>query len=445
MQSLFVKIFGLCVFVLVVSLSAMTYIRLGAFRPTAPNKDAFSALLTVELGEARHAWETGGRGALAATLERMGKETEASEIVFTDAQGADLLTGRDRSELVQRARNRGRFSYSGGDSHSFARISIDGKYWYFLHDSASLFIPQERMRYVYAMLFAALPAWLLTRMMVRPLVKLDQAMSRFGSGDLTVRSDESSKDEFGRLARSFNDMANRICTLLGAERRLLQDISHELRSPLTRVQVSLELARDQGVSPTALDRIQKETDRLSELVGQLLDVTRGEASPDQTRSQAVRLDQVAAEVVDSCNVEARAKNCVVNFKSEGPATVLGSSELLRRAVENVIRNAIRYAPGKTAIEIELIHSLDRELVDQVKLAVRDYGPGVLSNSLPRIFDAFYRIEQDRDRESGGIGLGLAITRRAVELHRGKVEAHNANPGLLVEIHLPACQQKAVAS
>ena len=145
------------------------------------------------------------------------------------------------------------------------------------------------------------------------------------------------------LARAFNLMADRIQTLLTAERRLLLDISHELRSPLARLSVAVELARS-GKDPADLDRIQKEADRLNTLIGELLQVTRAEGDPSQRIMEPVLLNDVVGEVVDDTSIEARAKDCELVFQANANLLLDGDAELLRRAIENVIRNGIRYAP-----------------------------------------------------------------------------------------------------
>jgi len=180
-----------------------------------------------------------------------------------------------------------------------------------------------------------------------------------------------------------------------------------------------------------LNRIQKESERLNSLVGQLLQVTRAEGDPSSLRHNPVRLDNLVQQLVDDSGIEAEAHGCRVEFERRDAVTIEGDPELLRRAVENVIRNAIRYAPRNTAIEVSLARRNGTAVVD-----VRDRGPGVPEEALPRLFDAFYRVESDRDRQSGGIGLGLSIARRAVELHKGKIRAKNAGPGLEVELELP---------
>jgi two-component system sensor histidine kinase CpxA len=229
-------------------------------------------------------------------------------------------------------------------------------------------------------------------------------------------------------------MAGRIETLLTAERRLLGDISHELRSPLARLGVAVELARSGDDLDSALNRIQKESDRLNSLVGQLLQVTRAEGDPNSLRRDRVRLDELLQQLVDDAHIEAAARGCTLAYGQREPVTVAGDPELLRRAMENVIRNAIRYSPRETPIEVALARRNGKALVE-----VRDYGPGVPEEALPRLFDPFYRVETDRDRSSGGIGLGLSIARRAIQLHKGAIRARNAHPGLEVELELPAAE------
>jgi len=253
----------------------------------------------------------------------------------------------------------------------------------------------------------------------------------FGHGDFSARAATNRKDELGQLAKSFDLMADRIQTLLAAEHRLLLDISHELRSPLARLGVAIELARSGEDREHMLDRIQKEADRINELVAELLQVTRVEGDPTALKNMTVRLDELLADLVYDSLLEAKSKDCTLLLDAPVSVTLNGDEELLRRAIENVIRNAIRYAPRDTAIEIEL-----KKVAGNAQITVRDQGPGVPEESLSRIFDPFYRVDSDRNRSSGGLGLGLAIARRAVELHSGHLNASNAKPGLLVTIEIP---------
>jgi two-component system, OmpR family, sensor histidine kinase CpxA len=238
-------------------------------------------------------------------------------------------------------------------------------------------------------------------------------------------------DEIGELGRAFDQMADRIQTLLAAERRLLQDISHELRSPLARLSFATELVRTAEDRDAAVARIRKEVTRLTSLVSSLLEVTRAEGDPSVRSAQPVSLDALLGEVVDDCRIEADARHCRVRLQAGEPTQARGDPELLRRAFENVLRNAIRHAPEETEIEV----SLDRQS-SLALISVRDRGPGVPSELLPAIFQPFFRVEAARDTSSGGVGLGLAIAHRAIDLHSGRIWAENAEPGLIVHIELP---------
>ncbi len=200
--------------------------------------------------------------------------------------------------------------------------------------------------------------------------RLRSVVDCFGRGDFSARAPANRKDELGELARSFNQMAGRIQTLLAAERRLLLDISHELRSPLARLGVAVELARSGEDREHMLDRIQKEADRLNELVGELLQVTRVEADPSMQKTDTVHLDELLADLVYDSLLEAKAKDCTLLLKAPVSAIVSGDEELIRRALENVIRNAIRYAPRATAVDIELAKYHDAAIVTRSRLRPR---------------------------------------------------------------------------
>ena len=237
-------------------------------------------------------------------------------------------------------------------------------------------------------------------------------------------------------------MANRIETLLKAERRLLQDVSHELRSPLARLEFAVELARTSPDQNRSLDRIKKEIDRLSTLVSELLQVTRAESDPESRNLVALDLQDLIEAVIEDSKVEADARRVTLQT-TNAPVSleVLGDRELLRRAIENVLRNAIRYAPEESQVEIRLLR-----LGTEAVISIRDFGPGVPPESLPHLFEPFFRAEADRNRNSGGgVGLGLSIAERAVVLHNGSILAQNSLPGLQVEIKLPTGGVAAKAS
>ena len=432
MRSLFSKIL-----LWFVAMVAITWV--GFFLTTAHNitysddrLHPMARLVPFQFAEARHEYESGGRQHLAAFMERLRAAFPAAAFL-TDASGKDLETGEDRSELLRTAAKRRRFSLLNLERLVIVHQSEDGQYWFLL------LIPRRgwalwffQPRYLWVLGIAVVFCYGLALYLTAPLRRLQHAVEEFGRGRLGARVRSTRRDEVGQLAETFDRMADRIETLRDAERRLLVDISHELRSPLARLGVAVELARGGEGLDAALSRIQKEADRLNELVGGLLQVTRGEGDPSALRQQEVRLEELLKTLEEDCSIEARERGCRIELRAPAPAVVRGDPELLRRAVENVLRNAIRYAPAGTAVEMRL------ELEEsRAKVAIRDYGPGVPEDSLPRLFDAFYRAETGRERSrGGGVGLGLSIARRAVELHQGTITAHNAAPGLLVEICLP---------
>lgn len=378
--------------------------------------------------EASEAYETGGREALRWDLLRL-REIFQADAMLTDAKGRDLVTGDDRTKLIQAGRRRVFFR---GDRSVIARKTENGRYWFIVSISNETEPGWNfPIRQLWVLGAVVLLCYLLARYLTAPLRDLQVALERFGKDDFSARTRSARRDELGRLARTFDQMAEHIQNLVAAERRLLLDISHELRSPLARLGVAIELARSGENRDAALDRIQKESDRLNALVGELLQATRAEVDPNALRAQPVRLDDLLAAIVGDCSIEASARGSCLKLEAPGPVTVSGDPELLRRAAENVIRNAIRYAPPQTAVEVSLVRNGAK-----ARIQVRDYGPGVPEEALARIFDPFYRVQGDRNRDTGGAGLGLAIARRAVELHKGKLLARNAHPGLLVEIDLP---------
>ena len=378
--------------------------------------------------EASEAYEAGGREALRWDLLRL-REIFQADAMLTDAKGRDLVTGDDRTKLIQAGRRRVFFR---GDRSVIARKTENGRYWFIVSISNEAEPGWNfPIRQLWVLGAVVLLCYLLARYLTAPLRDLQVALERFGKDDFSARTRSTRRDELGRLARTFDQMAEHIQNLVAAERRLLLDISHELRSPLARLGVAIALARSGENRDAALDRIQKESDRLNALVGELLQATRAEVDPNALRAQPVRLDDLLAAIVGDCSIEASARGSCLKVEATGPVTVSGDPELLRRAAENVIRNAIRYAPPQTAVEVSLVRNGAK-----ARIQVRDYGPGVPEEALVRIFDPFYRVQGDRNRDTGGAGLGLAIARRAVELHKGKLLARNAHPGLLVEIDLP---------
>jgi len=233
-------------------------------------------------------------------------------------------------------------------------------------------------------------------------------------------------------------MAERIEALMTTQRQLLRDISHELRSPLARLNVALELAR-QGSGPEAkgaLDRIDREAEQLNDLIGQLLTLPRLESGSDQIARGPVSLARLVQAIAADANFEAQTRNRTVHAVVEKEITIYGSEEMLRQGIENVVRNAVRYTAEHTQVDMSVSRRSGRR-GDEAIIRIRDHGPGVPEDTLPQLFLPFYRVADARDRQSGGTGIGLAITERAVRLHNGTVTAANApDGGLIVEIVLP---------
>jgi two-component system sensor histidine kinase CpxA len=281
----------------------------------------------------------------------------------------------------------------------------------------------------------------LARYITTPLLKLRTTTNELAEGDLGARVSTKlakRRDEVGQLGRDFNSMAERLESMVKAQQRLLGDISHELRSPLARLGVALGLARQRSGPEAngALDRIERESDNLNEMISQLLTLTRLESGTDGRKRSEIDLAALVREVADDADFEARSVNRAVQVVSSDKCSINGVEELLRSAVENVVRNAVRYTPEGTAVEVALSKQNGNGNNFAV-ISVRDRGNGVPDEALEKIFRPFYRTEDARDRQSGGgTGLGLAITERAVRMHGGSVQATNAaDGGLSIEMHL----------
>jgi len=298
----------------------------------------------------------------------------------------------------------------------------------------------QLLRLLAVMVTAAAACYGLARYVTRPLAILRGATRALARGDLAVRVGSTmgrGADEFAELGRDFDRMAGRLDALVTAERRLLRDISHELRSPLARLNVALGLARQRaGDDQGALDRIEREADRLNSLIGQLLMLARMESGTASAVRETIDLVAIVHEVVEDAAFEAKSRGRAVQLTETCDALVRGDPELLRSAVENVVRNAVRHTREGTAVEV----SLRREGAAGVRIRVRDHGSGVPEAALPYIFQPFYRVGDARERGTGGVGLGLTIAHRTLKLHDGTVRAANgAGGGLVVELTLPALQ------
>ena len=300
------------------------------------------------------------------------------------------------------------------------------------------FPPRHWWMFLIPMIIGALLCLVLVRHIVAPILALREAAVRLGGGDLKARAGESVTsrgDHIADLGRAFDGMAERIQELLTSQQRLMGDISHELRSPLQRLDVALTLAR-KGASPETaeyLDRAGRDAERMNEMVGQILALSHAELYPSGSLDAPVDLRRLLEEIVEDARFEGADEGKEATLSILPCAVELhGDEQLLRSAVENVVRNALRATPSGGTVEMRA-----ERRGGEIVVSVRDQGPGVPEEELTRIFRPFYRLDASRDRKSGGTGLGLAIAERAVRCHGGTIVARNAPfGGLVVEIALP---------
>ena len=390
--------------------------------------------------QARTAYEANGKEGLKDFLDDVGRYLPGQRH-FLDASGKDVLTGEDfaatldslRAPPPPRPRPLFWFQVRPPRPYASKATTKDGAFTLIVAGQTQG--SRETLNpfpYFAGILFIVIVfSWLLTVRLVRPLLKLRETVIAFGNGDLSSRAHSGRRDEMGDLARSFDQMADRLQTLLTAERRLLQDVSHELRSPLARLGFAVELARTSPNKEAAYDRIKREAQRLNVLVGELLQVTRAEGDPGSRNLESIDVGDLVRTVAEDCSIEAEVRHCRIIQRNDEKIIVTGDRELLHRAVENIVRNAIRHSPEENLIEV-----ICRKEKEQVLVGIRDYGSGVPDELLTDIFRPFFRVDDDRNRTSGGVGLGLAIAQRAVSIHHGGIVAKNMQPGLLVEISLP---------
>jgi two-component system OmpR family sensor kinase len=291
------------------------------------------------------------------------------------------------------------------------------------------FLTQLGVTGLASLLFSAGLAWYLAR----PVRHLRHASRLLADGALATRVTPligSRRDEIAELGRDFDHMATRLQALMGAQKRLLHDVSHEVRSPLARLRLAVGLARQQPERMnSALERIERETERLDDLVAQVLTLSRLEAGGKDASEDYVDLTELLASVVADARFEATAIGRGVNLSTGPEIIVKANAELLHRAFENVIRNGVKHTVEGTSVDISIALS-----EPWVSVSVCDYGPGVAEPDLGHVFEPFFRV-QDQSR-SGGYGLGLAIARRAVEAHGGHISAANRpGGGLCITVSL----------
>jgi two-component system sensor histidine kinase CpxA len=289
-------------------------------------------------------------------------------------------------------------------------------------------------------LSSGVACFVLARYLTAPIVRLRAAALQFAGGNLEARAAVSGgrKDEIALMVGDFNRMAERIAILITAQRRLMTDISHELRSPLARLSIAVGLLRKKtGPEATPmLDRAEIETERLDQMIGELLALSAVESGPARSEEE-ISFSDLVTEIADDADYEAKGRGCSVRLTVHDECVLSGNAEVLHRAVENVVRNAVRYTAPSTTVDLTLQAESSPAGQRLAVLRVRDHGPGVPEGETQNIFRPFYRLADARDRQSGGTGLGLAISERAIGLHGGQITAANAPcGGLIVELRLP---------
>jgi two-component system sensor histidine kinase CpxA len=429
MRSIYIKILLWCFGSLAVCIAAFGVVSSYVFYQMVGKDSFFDRMNALQLEEASAVYESQGAVGLAGHLERVNAVLGGYRYL-TDAQGKDLVTGEDRSALLARFHGRWGEYQIHDNQNAVALASGDGRYRLLVVAESPFQMRQYIPYYIPILLLLAILCWLLAWRIASPLQSMVSTLDRFGRGDLTARVSSHRHDEIGELGAAFDRMAERIGALLTSERRLLQDVSHELRSPLARLSFAAELAGTAENRTAAVIRLKKEIQRLTDLVDGLLQTMQVDGEPHAITEEDVDLSSLLSEIAEDCRVEVEARGCRVVLHGQ-TTTIQGERELLRRAVENIVRNAIRYSPQDATIDITF--GADDHMA---QISVKDYGPGVPQDSLSKIFEPFFRVDDSRNRSTGGVGLGLAIAHRSIISHDGRIWAENANPGLIVRVELP---------
>jgi two-component system sensor histidine kinase CpxA len=421
-----------------------------------PSTDVIASFAPRVADEAARTYESGGPQEFEQ-FERGLVGKSGIELYLIDGYGKDVLSRPipyDSLPIVRAVRSDGHVltRYGVGSHRSSYKFASPSGHPYvllvrsplqfarFLDTTAGGGLPF----FVAVLLIVTLLCFWLTHHIVTPIQGIQSAARMVAAGDLSVRAPvEISKrhDELAALAADFNVMVERMGAFVSAQKDLLSTVSHELRSPLARLIMSLALLRKQSPpeSEELLQRMEHDVDRVDTLMGQLLTLSRLETGLSPDGRGNVDLSQLVQEVVADGDFEARSCGKSVKLQAEGDIVIAkADQQALRSACENIIRNAIRFTTPGSEVEV----SLKTEKVSpspQAVLSVRDYGPGVPGELLQQIFQPFFRIQESNGdpRVGTGTGLGLAIAHEAIRQHRGTIIASNADPvGLEVKITLP---------
>lgn len=487
MKSLFLKIFLSFWAALALSLVLAIVVTI-ALRPT---RHGIENQAPQTLAEAVNAYQTSGQRGVHDYLEELFRTQHVRAFVF-DPAGHEL-SGRHVPSWIEDSRVGGAqsgpsqsgsspagsspvgSSQSGPPRSGLPRhhswidnllpdrimrqaLTLDGKRYTLVLElppgPRAFFGPHDIPLLGIAVILSGLVCYLLSWSVTTPVTRLRQAAQSLAAGDLSARAGAPSGgrgDELTELMRDFDRMAERIEGLVDSQSRLLKDVSHELRSPLARLSVALGLARQRvasGVGPEvapelelSLNRIELEADRLDQLIQRLLTISRLESGTDGLRKTTLSLRELVEQVAHDAEYETPGRGCRVTTLAAEAADeflVEADPDLLRSAVENAVRNATRYTAEGTTVEVRLERQQAANGEKEIIVRVLDSGPGVPDEALPKIFEPFYRLDDARNRKTGGVGLGLSIADRAIRLHGGQLRASNRKEGgLQVEIRIPA--------
>ena len=328
--------------------------------------------------------------------------------------------------------------YGPATTHLLSHVLCDEMKSSFRSHSVWTTADARWLLFVIALLVSGIVSYFLATAISGPVRKLRNATVALADGDLDVRVAESvgkRRDEFGMLGRDFDSMAENLQQAARRQTELSRNISHELRSPLARIRVAVELAKQKNGDMPEFERLDHEAERLDALIGQILSYTKLHTSPD-TDPAPIEFAELVHEVVENVNYECKADGIdgvsVVAQIDASPVT-LGHADAMTSAIENIVRNAVHHSPPDSEVKIYLSQDKEHVLID-----VRDSGPGVDEGDLQRLFEPFFRTRESAEsKDVRGTGLGLAIAERAVAVNGGTISARNhPDGGLLVRILLP---------
>jgi len=292
--------------------------------------------------------------------------------------------------------------------------------------------------------------WLLARSLTKPLLTIKSSATKLGDGDLSIRVKDVAKreDELGELAKSFNQMAEKLEQNLTAQQRLLGDISHELRSPMTRLQMALGLAHQTPLTDEELtkylQRCELEVERLDNMISDTLVLSRLENAIQPLNLDKINIYSLMKLLIEDAQFLANEKSVIINCPQQDSFQIIADSQLLSAALSNILTNAVKYSPesGTIFVTITTNNQENSNLTRKnLIIAISDEGVGVPQESINQLFEPFYRVVEARDRQTGGTGLGLAIAKQAILAHQGNIIANNnENNGLTVTITLPCKDQ-----